>query len=403
MMGAVSAFVDRWSARTVLGLALLLCGALGLLTPYLLVALGGLLLVFKAIDGSLWPAYRAPATQALAAVFLVLLAAFASTAQQPQDALFAFNFVALLLFAPLYSALDRRRTDSGALTLARLALIGALVCLAVGVVNMTVWQTRRESGLIGVIVLSNTAVLLGFLALIGVAAAQGGRRWLYLLGPVLGVATALVTASRGPLIAVAPLALLGMVFLTRALRLRWPVVAGIGAAVIAALGATAWLLGGRIARMPQILAQVLAGEHVADRNTVSRLDLYQAAWHAFRQEPLLGHGWANLMEAASPFLADPSLARLPQLHNDLADFAVAAGLVGIACYVALLAIPVTAALLTPRDSQYGLRLYGASVLSLAYFCDGLTDLMFGFEFHTGLYAALLAIILGYCRDRETTT
>ena len=43
------------------------------------------------------------------------------------------------------------------------------------------------------------------------------------------------------------------------------------------------------------------------------------------------------------------------------------------------------------------------MITIIYFFDGLTDLMFGFEFHTALYAALLAILLAYCRDREPNT
>ena len=82
---------------------------------------------------------------------------------------------------------------------------------------------------------------------------------------------------------------------------------------------------------------------------------------------------------------------------------MAGGVVGIACYVALLAAPIVLGLLSPRDSQRRLRLYGCTVISISYFFDGLTDLMFGFEFHTALYASILAILLGYCRDREPGT
>ena len=186
----------------------------------------------------------------------------------------------------------------------------------------------------------------------------------------------------------------------RTLKLRWPVVAGMSVAGLGAVAVAVVLLGGRIARLPKIVEAMLAGGEISDRTTLSRLDLYQGAWHAFQQSPLVGHGWAHLMTAVTPFLANPQLARLPQLHNDIADFAVAAGIIGLFCYVALLVVPVAAALASPRDRQYGFRVYGCLVLSVAYCCDGMTDLMFGFEFHTALYAGLAAILLSYCRDRD---
>jgi O-antigen ligase len=160
-------------------------------------------------------------------------------------------------------------------------------------------------------------------------------------------------------------------------------------------------LGGRMARLPGIIGAILSGDldKGVDRTAAFRLDLYQAGWRAFQDSPLIGHGWSRIMDAATPHLRTPELASLPQLHNDFLDFAVAAGVIGIACYVALLAAPIILGLLSPRDSQRRLRLYGCTVISIAYFFDGLTDLMFGFEFHTALYAMLLAILLGYCRDR----
>jgi O-antigen ligase len=400
---AVSDFLDVWGARALLALALVACVVTGLITPYVLGVLGVAMLLWKASNGTLWVAYRNPAAVALAAVFVVLVVSFSITAKQPQDALFAINFIMLILFAPFLSALERRRSERGSLVVGRLALLGALLSVAVILVMIGFVGGRRStSGLIGVIVLANTAVLLGFLSLIGVAADRGWRRWAYLLGPVAGVVTVLLTQSRGPLIALGPLSIVGAIFLARSLKIKWPYVTG--GLLVAFLSVATWVisLGGRMARLPHIFWALLSGDTFTDRTTEYRLDLYQAAWRAYQQSPIIGHGWARIMEAAAPFLNNPKLAKLPQLHNDLADLGVASGLIGVACYVALLATPIVAAVISVQDSQYRLRLYGSIVLSIAYFCDGLTDLMFGFEFHTALYTAILAILLGYCRDREAT-
>jgi O-antigen ligase len=384
----------------ILGLTLALSVVLGLITPYVLVGLGVILLLLRASDGTLRRAL-APAPLTLLGIVVVLFVCFAITARQPGDMLFIFNFVALVLFAPIYLTLSDRRPANGAVIVARLALLGALLSVVVMLVRIGYMGGRRsDAGLIGVIVLANTAMILGFLSLIGAAADHGWRRVIYLLGPAAGVSTLIMTQSRGPILALVPLGIGAAIFLARSLRINWWwVTAGLVAGV-AATAAWAMSLGGRIAKLPGIFYSLLSGDFVQDRTTEFRLDLYQAGWKAFQDSPVFGHGWAHIMTAARPYLEIKRLARLPQLHNDFLDFAVAAGVVGIACYVILLAAPIVLGLMSPRDSQRRLRLYGCTVLSIAYFFDGLTDLMFGFEFHTALYACILAILLGYCRDRE---
>ena len=392
--------IDGFAVWAVLVLTLSLSVVLGLVTPYLLVAVGLALLVLRASDGSLRNALT-PAPLTLLGIVLVLLVCFTITARQPGDVLFIFNFVMLVLFAPIYLTLSDRRPANGAVIVGRLALLGALLSVVVMLVRIGYMGGRRsDAGLIGVIVLANTAMILGFLSLIGAAADRGIRRFIYLLGPVAGVATLIMTQSRGPLLALVPLGIAAAIFIARSLRISWWFVS---VGLLAAIAATAlWVvsLGGRMAKLPGIFYSLLSGDFVRDRTTEYRLDLYQAGWKAFNESPLIGHGWARIMAAAAPHLENRRLASLPQLHNDFLDFAVAAGVVGIACHVALLAAPIVLGLLSPRDSQRRLRLYGCTVLSISYFFDGLTDLMFGFEFHTALYAAVLAILLGYCRDRE---
>jgi len=106
------------------------------------------------------------------------------------------------------------------------------------------------------------------------------------------------------------------------------------------------------------------------------------------------------MDAVVPYLSaeDMEFARLSQLHNDVLNFAVSGGVVGIACYFVILTAPTIAAWRSVRDSFYATRLYGTSALMGVYAAAGLTDLMFGHEFHTAFYITLNAIILGMCRD-----
>jgi O-antigen ligase len=161
-------------------------------------------------------------------------------------------------------------------------------------------------------------------------------------------------------------------------------------------------LHGRAGSILTIVGAVSEGGPVADEQARQRLVLYKAGWQSFTQSPWIGHGWGNIMSSVKPFLAESDqwlLTWLPQLHNDVLNFAVASGIVGVIAYILIVTVPIVGAILGPRDSLRTFRLYGATVLTIVYIGGGLTDLMFGFEFHTYLFAMLTAILLHFCRER----
>ncbi|CAN0596298.1 unnamed protein product, partial [Laminaria digitata] len=144
------------------------------------------------------------------------------------------------------------------------------------------------------------------------------------------------------------------------------------------------------------------GSATSDGSTLDRFIRLGAAWELYLQAPWFGYGWANFAEAANPIIggivwggADD---RWFQFHNDLANFAVAAGMVGVVSWLALLAAPIVGALTTPRDSLFRARLYICVQLSISYFVFGLTDFTFGYDLPTTLYVFLTAIALGALRD-----
>jgi hypothetical protein len=50
------------------------------------------------------------------------------------------------------------------------------------------------------------------------------------------------------------------------------------------------------------------------------------------------------------------------------------------------------------DTQRQARRVGAVLLVATYAGCGLTNTFFGFEMHTALYACLVAVLFGFCRD-----
>ena len=420
--------------RLVLVLTLVMSCVLGLITPYLLAVIGVVVLAFTVVRGTYLDTLRSDrAAQLFLAVFLALGACFAITAEAPADMVYLLNFVMLVLYVPFAALL---RTGANAGTVARvadLALAGTLVAFLAAVAGLYFlgWN-RAESPIFGAILLANTALLLSFLSLMGIATGSP-RRWAYLVAPVLGIAVVAMTGSRGPLLALVPLTLLAAWFTWRTLRLK-PLFLVLGVAAYLSVSALVVVaLDSRSSTIFAAIGQVLddpmkdlatsteapstapSGPDVvedappaavpptADFTTNIRLALYEAGIRAFLDRSVFGHGWARLMSAPEPYLAPeyrPFAEELPQLHNDIINFAVAAGSVGVLLYFVLLLTPLVAWLALPPTRRSLPQLYGILVLTGAYFCDGLTDLMFGFEFHTAFFVVVSAILLAYCRDAD---
>ena len=336
------------------------------------------------------------------AAFLGLGVLFALSAEQPTDVLFIINFIAFLAYVPLATLLGRAAAPSNTQMVARLALAGTALGCAISLVEVYGFGAARAGLYItDTIRLGNTAVLLGFLSLIGLAANRGSSRWLYLFGPVLALIVALLTGARGAMFAI-PVLALGSVFLI--VRNKW-IAAGFGsiwAVGLVGAGLTGVFDNSRLDALIAVFRELAAGTPVTDEAMRIRIELYEAGWQAFQQSPWFGHGWARLMRSVEPFLADADKAHagLPHLHNEVLNFAVFGGVAGVAIYLMLIAVPVVIALRSPRDGQYRARLAGAGILTLAYIVMGLPDTMLSFDLHTALYVALVAILLAYCRDRR---
>ncbi|MBI4920912.1 MAG: O-antigen ligase family protein [Devosia nanyangense] len=405
-MIALGRRIRQGAVWLLLGLALVVPTIAGLLTPYIIVAIGiGILLVLT-VRRHVIDSYRPLASRLFLAAFVLLALAFTVSAQAPRDVLFAFNFVMLLLAAPIAHLLAGAANHASMTRASVLAAVGVMLTFAM-VLYFSLMGDKRPEGLnLGPIVLSNAALALAAVATMGTIALKS--RWsLFLpLTLVLAVATTVLTQSRGPLIAVVPLLLFtgGFLWFTR-FRGSW-LLGGAVAALVALIAAAAYLLEhGRISRLPGILAGLFSGETIVDHTTAVRLALYEAGWKAFLDSPWIGHGWARLMSSVLPYMSSEMAdyaRRLPQLHNDVLNFAVSGGVVGVAAYVLIIATPCIAAVRSPHDRWRTARIYGSGALATVYVGGGLTDLMFGHEYHTALYVMLSVIILFYCRDASET-
>ena len=399
------------AAWAILILTLCISTVVGLVTPYLLVAIGGVTLLVLLAAGQIGEAYQSLASRLFLLAFVVLGVLFALTAQTPHDVVYTLNFVMLALFGPLQLTLERSTTLRRMPTAAVLATVGVFASLLMVLAVMIGGMSRPQGVNLGPIVLSNAVLALAVVATMGAVAMR--NRWSLLLPLTLvaAVATTVLTQSRGPLIAVGPLLLFTVVFLwlNRFKRSMRFAIISIGGVALTGVGAML-LAGRRVDKLASIVSSLMNSSAVNDETTGIRLRLYSAGWRAFLESPWIGHGWARLMASVEPYLDQPSDAyarTLPQLHDDVLNFAVAGGMAGVGVYCLIIAAPMIAAWRSQRDSLWTARLYGTIGLAIVYIGGGVTDLMFGHEFHTALYVALNAIVLGFCRapvaDGDTTS
>jgi O-antigen ligase len=308
----------------------------------------------------------------------------------------------LALYAPVAQFVGKFARAGNLLRVATSALAGTVLSTAVAMYQVFLRGDARATGMGSDPIWSaEAAVLLGFIALLGLTATRNRFRFLFLLGPILGTFICVLSGSRGPLLAM-PLLLAAYILLATR---HWLRNIAIGLAILVVCAGAVWTIwpstAHRYVLMVNRLPDYLQGDTVNDASLSERGAMYVAGIEAFLDSPWIGYGWHAKMEAIVPYLPE-KYAYFPEvhhhLHSDGLDFAVSGGLVGILAYLLVLIAPVAGAVSSPRDSQFRLRRTAAVMLSVGYFAFGLTYLLFGYEFHTTLYVVLAAIIVRYCRD-----
>lgn len=125
-----------------------------------------------------------------------------------------------------------------------------------------------------------------------------------------------------------------------------------------------------------------------------RLRLWNAAWQAFLESPIWGHGIQNRMAALVPYLASDGLyiPGFSHAHSAYISAALDGGIVAVAVLLTLLAAPIVIAWRAPRDRDYRRRLYLTITLTLGYALVGMTQLLFKHDIIDSFYIFACAVI-----------
>jgi O-antigen ligase len=375
--------------------------AAGLLGPAVLLAALGLapalgyattfVVLAACAVAALWQRGRLdPPSLLLLTAFLLLTVSAVLTLRTPADLLPLLGFSALLFHAPLARLI-------GGADLTRYALIGAAVGLATTLLlrfGLNIPRAAEGFWLTDPYRLAVTTLVAAFLGL-GALFTDQPRRWWALLGLAAALIVIVLTGSRTALVALPVLLLVTGLCLARRPSIIAAVLVATAAIVIAALFVE--LPGTARIRLRDVLASIASGGPVADAAIDIRLGLYRAAAELFALSPLTGHGWG---EATMPLVREQltpeqlSWGQVVHLHNDIAQFAVSGGLLGLIGWVLMLATPLAGWLWLPLAERTPQRRHALLVVMIGAAVLGLPDSYLAAPMTLTVYVVLVAAITG---------
>lgn len=331
-------------------------------------------------------------------ILLIQIALAMITAQTPSDIVYGLNFLPLLLYVFALPVLQNTQVKNQVKLFANFSLAGSMIAVLMALYAVYGLNISRGGyGLVNANDLSGLALLLGFLALVGMVEKDVRAHAYLFLGPIAGLSTILITGSRGALLAYGAMLFVATFFLLPK-KMRFPGMLAIVTIIAMAFLALIFIAqDSRVTALPEIIQSFLTGNAVVDKTANIRLVLYMGGIEAFLQAPIFGHGWANFVDVAATYFVETSVRDevigIPQLHNDLINFAAASGIIGVLTYVACLAVPLIIVFRAPDDAYLKAKKLGIVLLVTCYAVRGLTDLMIGFEYGTSFYVIVLALLM----------
>lgn len=295
----------------------------------------------------------------------------------------------------------------------------AIVLGGVGVLQSHLLGIERAYGLNGGASASIelATILLGLSAMALVQfMAPDTRRWeklLHLAAMGCGMYGALLTQSRGPLLAFVPIFVLLVLLHARRTRHWRSSLLLVGAACVVGGAATYSMRGEMAARFEAIAPEVTSFDHRNDaRGAVrERLEMWRTAARAFAEHPLVGIGVGEFADYSRREIAagrsNAVIARYNQPHNEYLEAAATGGVPGLLVLLAVFLVPLRffgRRALDPHDEIARLASIGVALIGFYMLC-ALTDAVFYRVMAQSFYFFLvlgLALRIGWLQRPDRT-
>lgn len=266
----------------------------------------------------------------------------------------------------------------------------AIALGAAGVVQYHVLGIDRAYGLNGgasaAIELATILLGLSAVALVRFLAPTTGRweKFLHVVAMAFGMYGALLTQSRGPLLAFAPIFVLLVLLHARRTGYWGSSVLLAGAVCVIAGAATFSMRHEMVSRFEAIAPEVTSFDHRHDaRGAVrERLEMWRTAARAFAAHPVAGIGIGQFADYTHREIAsgrsNPIIGRYNQPHNEYLEAAATGGLPGLLVLLGVFLVPLRyfgRRVLDPDDEIALPASIGVALIGLYMLC-ALTDSVF---------------------------
>lgn len=170
-------------------------------------------------------------------------------------------------------------------------------------------------------------------------------RWLHIVAAVIGLYGAVLTQSRGPLLAFAPIyAGLMLWYAMRTRRLQRTLVL-FTATVACMLAITATLHREMVDRLTDVPDEIATYNSADTSGAIrERLEMWHTAWQAFLERPLAGNGLeqfgAYVRRQVASGHASPSIAKYTHPHSEYLESLAAGGLPALLVLLLFFAVPL---------------------------------------------------------------
>lgn len=177
------------------------------------------------------------------------------------------------------------------------------------------------------------------------AGTRRGDRWLHVAAVVVGLYGSVLTQSRGPLLAFAPI-YLGLMLWYAARSHLWRRMLAVSAVtVVGMLAVTTTLHREMVDRLTDVPAEMASYGSADTTGAVhERLEMWHTAWRAFLEHPLAGIGLDQfgvyVRAQAAADQASPAIAKYVHPHSEYLESLVAGGLPALLVLLLFFAVPL---------------------------------------------------------------
>lgn len=211
----------------------------------------------------------------------------------------------------------------------------------------------RAHGATHPIIFGDLSLLLGAMALVGCSwfwqRLARWRAWLMVLAAVMGLLASVLSQARGGWVAIPVIVVCFLWFYYKRVAI-WKLAAGSLSFIVLLIGlynVSQLGVADRLERSQSILQQYFntGVSHSSHGTSIgSRLEMWQASWQIFLNNPLVGVGWGNFQSQAEMLvrqgIRNPSAAKWPHPHNQFLSSLASGGVVGFIATLAVFMVPI---------------------------------------------------------------